>query len=201
VPSLPPITPREAWAPPGREPAGPPEPETTRFLLVHHTATSNDYEADSVPLTLRGILEFHTGKGWRDVAYNFFVDRYGGAWEGRAGSLAGPVVADATGGNQGYAQLVCLIGNHEEEPPTDAAITTLVELLAWLAERDGVDTSPGAVVDFVSRGSNLWPAGTEVRTRTIAGHREMSRTLCPGTHVVALLDGQIPTRVRAARTR
>jgi hypothetical protein len=41
----------------------------------------------------------------------------GSIWETRAGSLAGPVVADATGGNQGYAQLVCLIGDFENQAP------------------------------------------------------------------------------------
>jgi hypothetical protein len=67
------------------------------------------------------------------VAYNFFVGPDGTVWEGRAGSLNGPVIADATGGNQGFSQLVCLLGNFESTPPTAAAQDSLVRLLAHLA--------------------------------------------------------------------
>ena len=187
------------WADASMGPKGALEQEAPRFLVVHHTASGNDYPEDSVAAYLRRVFDLHTGKGWPDVAYNFFVDRYGGCWEGRTGSLAGPVRADATGGSQGHAQLVCLIGNFEEARPTAAAVDALVELLAWLAERDGIDAAPGAMVEFVSRGSNRWPAGETVRTRTIAGHREMSQTLCPGGNLFALLEHDIPTRVAAAR--
>ena len=189
---------RGDWADASMGPKGPLEREWPRFLLVHHTASANDYSEDSVAGYLRRVFDLHTGKGWPDVAYNFFVDRYGGCWEGRTGSLAGPVRADATGGSQGHAQLVCLIGNFEEAPPSTAAVDALVELLTWLAERDGIDATPGAMVEFVSQGSNLWHAGETVRTRTIAGHREMSDTLCPGEHLFALLEHNIPTRVAAA---
>ncbi len=80
-------------------------------------------------------------------------------WEGRAGSLAGPVVADATGGNQGFAQLVCLIGNFVDQPPTVAAQDSLARLLLFLADRYDVDTDPAATVTFTSRGSNKYRAG------------------------------------------
>jgi hypothetical protein len=189
---------RDDWAdmttPP--PPSGALEAEEPRFLLVHHTASSNAYEREAVPEILRGIYRWHRHQDWPDVAYNFFVDRYGACWEGRAGSMAGPVRADATGGSQGFAQLVCLIGNFEEAPPSAAAVDTLVETLAWLAQRDHIDVTAGATAEFVSRGSNLWPAGHAVRMRTIAGHREVSRTLCPGEHLFRLLDDEIPSRVR-----
>jgi N-acetylmuramoyl-L-alanine amidase-like protein len=180
-------------------PRGRVEPEETRFLLVHHTASANQYVQDDVAEFIRGVYRQHTATGWVDVAYNFFVDRYGGCWEGRDGSLARPVVCDASGGNQGYAQLVCLIGNFQEVSPTAASVEALVDVLAWLADRDGVDPSPGATVEFVSRGSNRWPAGETVCARTIAGHREMSRTLCPGDHLFALLEHDVPMLVANER--
>jgi N-acetylmuramoyl-L-alanine amidase len=187
---------RAAWAN-GLAPKGPLQPEGhVRFLLVHHTAQTNAYAQGDVPAILQGIFAYHTGaKGWNDVAYNFFVDRYGQVWEGRTGSLDGPVVGDATGGNQGFDQLCCFVGNHQEAPPTAEAVDAMVRLLAWLATRYRVDPSPAARVSFVSRGSNRWPAGTRVTTRTIAGHREMSQTICPGDYAFALLGSEIPTRV------
>jgi hypothetical protein len=194
--SLPSIHARADWAGP-LSPRAEPQREDTRFLLVHHTATGNEYSADEVPEMLRRSYAEHTSKGWPDVAYNFLVDRYGGCWEGRAGSIDGPVVANATGGNQGFSQLVCVIGNYQEAPPTEASIDTLVATLAWLADRDGVDPTPGATVQFVSRGSNRWPPGTTVTARTIAGHREMSQTVCPGDYLFRRLETDVPARVAA----
>jgi hypothetical protein len=172
-----------------------------RFLLVHHTAGPNEYGPDEVPDLLRGIYRFHTGpdKGWPDVAYNFFVDRYGGAWEGRTGSLTAPVKGDATGGSQGFALLCCFLGTHTDTPPTAEAQTAMVGLLAWLADTYGIDTTPGATASFVSRGSNNHPAGASVTTPTISGHRDMSATTCPGDAAYALVTGSFPAAVTAAK--
>jgi hypothetical protein len=194
------VRPRADWAAPAPRGSLVAEPDV-RFLLVHHTATPNDYTEDDVPDLLRGFSRFHTGaeKGWPDIAYNFFVDRFGGLWEGREGSLAGPVRTDATGGNQGYAQLCCFLGDHTSTPPTEAATTAMTRLLAGLADRHGVDTAPGATASFVSRGSNRWPAGRSVTVGTIAGHRDVSRTTCPGDAAYALLETELPTAVSAVR--
>ena len=109
------VQPRSAW---GADlmPKGPLAQEAAgdvRFLLVHHTASSNSYAEAGVAGLLRGFYGFHTGeKGWPDIAYNFLVDRFGRVWEGRTGSLDAPVKVDATGGSQGFAQLACFIGDH-----------------------------------------------------------------------------------------
>ena len=196
------ILPRAAWAGDDRPP-GPisPEPDV-RFLLVHHTVNGNDYGDADVAGLLRDIHRFHTGpdKRWPDVAYNFFVDRFGRVWEGRAGSLDGPVIGDATGGNQGFDQKCAFIGDHRTEQPTPAARTAMTGLLAMLADRHGLDTSPGASTSFTSRGSNLHPAGTTVTTATITGHRTMSQTACPGDAGMAFVTGELPGAVTAARS-
>lgn len=177
--------------------------EDVRFLLVHHTASSNDYGQEEVISTLRGFYKFHTGpeRGWPDMAYNFAIDRFGDIWETRQGSIAGPVRGDATGGSQGFAILCSLIGNHDAEPVSQPAQASLVALLAWLSETYEIDTAPGSTIDFVSRGSNRWTAGQTVTARTISGHREMSKTACPGEFAFGLLDQDIPqsvTNVRAS---
>jgi N-acetylmuramoyl-L-alanine amidase len=197
---------RESWGAGLPAPSGLPTeaPGDVRVLLVHHSASTNDYGEDQAADQIRQFHALHTGpdKGWPDVAYNFFVDRYGRVWEGRAGSVDGPVIGDATGGNQGFSQLVCLIGNFEANEPTPEAMDTLAGVLAWLAGRDGVDVTPGATTSFTSRGSNRWPAGTTVETTTIAGHRDMSQTACPGDAAYARVRGDLPGLVaqRAAAT-
>ena len=179
------IHPRDAWG--ADLPPGPIRPETPRFLLIHHTASTNSYR-DPREL-IRSVYRFHTSavKGWSDVCYQFFVGRDGDVWEGRAGALAGPVEADATGGSQGWAQLVCLLGDFSSSPPTAAAVDSLVRLLEWIARRDAIDVTDGAATTFVSRGSQRWRAGATVTTSTISAHRDMSFTVCPGDTVLAML--------------
>jgi N-acetylmuramoyl-L-alanine amidase len=177
--------------------------ETPRFLLVHHTASSNSYGEAAVADQIRGFYNFHTGKekGWSDVAYNFFVDRFGGVWEARSGSLAGPVQGDATGGNQGFSQLVCLIGDFTTQRPSVPALNALARVLASLGEKYGIDTAPGTTTSFVSRKSNRWKAGVCVETPTISGHLEMSQTSCPGDALFSIVRDELPTMVTKVRKK
>jgi hypothetical protein len=194
------LHPRSDWA--GKLVAkGPLQAETPRFLLVHHTVSSNTYAETAVADQIRGFFNFHTGaeKKWPDVAYNFFIDRFGGVWEARAGSLAGPVRGDATGGNQGFSQLVCMIGDYGALAPSPAAVDSLARVLAALGEKYGIDTAPGATTSFISRKSNRWKAGVCVETPTIAGHREMSQTSCPGDALFAIVRDELPGRVARVR--
>ncbi len=184
----------------GHGPTGAIEAEDPRFLLVHHTAQpGNNYTAEDVPRLLRSMYWYHSGeeKSWPDIAYNFLVDQFGTIWEGRTGSITGPVRGSATGGNQGFSQLCCFIGNLAETDPTQAATDSMVDLLAWLAIQRNIDVSRGATVTFASRGSNKWPEGSEVITPTIAGHRDMSQTSCPGDRGYAFVTDRLPALVLA----
>ncbi len=175
-------------------------PGDVRFLLVHHSASPNDYSPEQSIRYLRSFYNYHTSaeKGWPDIAYNFLVDRYGQIFEGREGSIGSPIKGDATGGSQGYALLTCFIGDHREVAPTPDAQSAMVALLAWLAGTYGIDPGPGATAEFVSRGSNLHPEGMEVVTSTITGHRTMSRTTCPGDEAFELVEHSFPVEVAAA---
>ena len=193
------INPRSSWGS-DLAPKGPLAAEDVRFLIVHHSASNNGHGPGDVPSILRSWYDLHTGpRGWNDVAYNFVIDSAGGIWEGRQGSIDGPVAGDASGGNQGFTQLACVIGDTNTAQPSAAARASLVQLLAWLSERYGVSTAPGAEVTFTSRGSNRWPAGQTVTTATIAGHRDMSQTSCPGESLYAYVVGSLRADVEAAR--
>lgn len=188
---------RPEWAG-GLKPRGKLKPEPdARFLLVHHTAGSYGYSRSQVPSVIRSVCQYQmAAKGWADTCYNFFVDKYGGVWEGRQGSIEGPVMADATGGSQGFAQLVCLLGNFERDVPTEAMVQSLSRVLGWLGHRDDIDLNQRNRVRFVSRGSNKWRKGTKVSARPISGHRDMSYTACPGRNVYPLLAREVPTKAR-----
>lgn len=172
-----------------------------RFLIVHHSASRNGHSGADAPGILRSFYDYHTSaeKGWNDIAYNFLIDADGGIWEGRAGSLDGPVAGDATGGNQGFSQLVCIIGDYNTAQPSQASLSSLLWLLAWLADRYDISTTPGAEITFTSRGSNRHAAGELVTTPTITGHRTMSRTTCPGDNLNAYVVGSLMADVESAR--
>lgn len=198
----PPIHPRDDWAA-DLAPVGEIQPEDPLFILVHHSASPNTDAPGGTPERLRSFFDFHTTtRGWPDVAYNFFVDRWGEIWEGRRGSLTGPVAGDATGGSQGHAQLVCFVGDFATEPPPAKALDAMTSLIAWLAMRDGIALDEQ--VEFTSRGSTSWPAGETVRTAAVAAHRDMSETTCPGDALYPLVAGEIlpgaQRIVAAART-
>ena len=192
------IHPRDTWGA-DLPPKGPMGREDVRFLLVHHTATSNLATTDPRSV-VRQTYAWQTGpaKGWPDICYHFMIGPDGSVWETRAGSLAGPVVADATGGNQGFAQLVCLIGDFTSQAPTPAAQESLMRTLIFLADRYDIDTDPAASASFVSRGSNKYRAGTYVTTSTVSGHRDVTYTACPGDLGYTMLDGW-RRRVHASR--
>lgn len=191
---------RDSWASGIALPGGLQTEERVRVLLIHHSDTSNTYQQSEVPKILRGIWAHHTGpaKRWPDVAYNFFVDRFGGIWEGRAGSVRSPVVGSATGGNQGSSQLICLLGSHGAARPTDASIESLCRLLAGMGARYGIPSQAESRTEFVSRGSNRWPAGSRITANAIDGHRAMSFTDCPG-HALWDLLPQVRRRVQDLR--
>ena len=197
------VAPRSAWVPTNAPVVANLDVEpSVAVLIVHHSETSNTYAVEDGPKVLRSFRAYHMSrkKGWPDVAYNFFVDRFGGVWEGRTGSLIAPVAGSATGGNQGGSQLVCLVGNHHTVPPTEAALASLTNLLATLADHYMLPLEPDATTEFASRGSTRWPAGATVRTRTIEGHRGMSMTPCPGDAAFRILPtvrGEVH-RLRAA---
>ncbi|MFW2380978.1 MAG: N-acetylmuramoyl-L-alanine amidase [Acidimicrobiales bacterium] len=197
------IRPRSDWAGTDRPPKSEPIPEDVQLLVVHHTLIpGNGYREDQVAKLFRDIYDFHTGpeKGWPDIAYNFMVDQFGGIWEAREGSLDGPVRGSATGGNQGFSQLCCFMGDLSNQPPTEEATAAMAWLLAQLADRYDIDTSPGATVTLESLGSTRFAPGEEMTLSTMSGHRDVSLTACPGDAGYAFLQQTLPGLVNAQRS-
>ncbi len=198
------IRPRTDWAEDGRLPTGEMASEDVQLLVVHHTLIpGNGYTQDQVPKLMRDIFDYHAGpeKGWPDIAYNFMVDQFGDVWEARFGSLDGPVQGSASGGNQGFAQLCCFLGDLSDQPPTEAAAASMASLLAQLADRYKINTSPGATVNLVSQGSSRYAEGAEMVLPTLAGHRDVSLTACPGDAGYSFLQQTLPVLVNERRSR
>jgi len=150
-----------------------------RLAIVHHTAGSNSYGPLQSAAIVKGIELYHVeGNGWKDIGYNFLVDRYGQVFEGRYGGMErGVIGAHAEGFNTGSVG-VAVMGNYSSRPISALAERALVKLLAWRLDVAHVD--PVSTLVDISRGNSRFPVGAPVFLRAISGHRDTGFTDCPG---------------------
>ncbi|HVL82476.1 MAG TPA: N-acetylmuramoyl-L-alanine amidase [Actinomycetota bacterium] len=147
--------------------------------FIHHTATSNNYSRDQSASIVRSIYAYHVqSNGWDDIGYNFLVDRYGQVFEGRAGGLDRLVIGAHAAGFNTSSVGVSLIGTFESVSAPAEALDAVQRVLAWKFDLHHVD--PTGTTQMVSGGSNKYPAGQTVSLRTIASHRDVGNTSCPG---------------------
>ncbi|WP_431036124.1 peptidoglycan recognition protein family protein [Streptomyces sp. P6-2-1] len=150
-----------------------------RAAFVHHTASGNDYTCAEAPSVIRGIYRYHVeSNGWRDLGYNFLVDKCGTVYEGRAGGVAKPVMGAHTLGFNTDSTGIALIGTYTDTAPSAAALDGIAKLTAWKLGLNNMD--PEGKVTLVSDGGNLYEKGAKVSLNVISGHRDGFATECPG---------------------
>jgi N-acetylmuramoyl-L-alanine amidase/Fibronectin type III domain len=159
----------------------------TKKLIVHHTATSDNYtDRAGAEAQIRSIYYYHSvTQDWGDIGYNFLIDKFGTIYEGRYSrdyAGANPTGDDATGRGVTGAHTagwnsgtvgVALLGTLTSHDATPAARDALTRLLAWEASRHGIN--PEATEAFVNPVS-----GATITSPNIAGHRDYAATACPG---------------------
>ena len=125
--------------------------------VVHHSAYPNADPKD--------IQDLHMDRrGFADVAYHFLIDSNGIIYEGREINIRG---AHVQGFNTGSVGIV-LLGNFNDEQPTEEQLDSLRGLLAYLRYNYEIEFLAGHK-DY----PNQSPAGTE----------------CPGANLYPLLHG------------
>jgi hypothetical protein len=166
-----------------------PDYGSVRGAFVHHTAGSNSYTASDVPGIIRAIYTYHVnGRGWRDIGYNFLVDKFGRAWEGRYGGMTAAVVGAHVAGYNSYSTGASVLGTYTSKTPESAVLSALQQLIAWKFGIHGVNMY----------GSVAYPGLKTLPT--IAGHRDGGSTECPGTELYDRLSA-LRSRVDAALWR
>ncbi|WP_437034599.1 peptidoglycan recognition protein family protein [Streptomyces sp. enrichment culture] len=166
-----------------------------KAAFVHHTATGNNYTCAQAPSVIRGIYRYHVeSMGWRDIGYNFLVDKCGRIYEGRAGGVAKSVLGAHTLGFNGNTTGVAVIGSHGSKKPSSSAVKGIARLAAWKLGLHGVN--PRAKTYLKSGGGNLYRKGKKVRLDVISGHRDGFNTSCPGGKLYGKLGS---ARSKAAR--
>lgn len=184
------IQPRAAWDPNDEcAPRGTPGLGSVQAVVVHHTVGTNDYSQAQVPAVILGICKFHrNGNGWNDIGYNVLVDRFGGAWEGRAGGLTQAVIGAQAQGFNAVTSGISMLGNFQVVAPSAEQIATVGRIAAWRLAVAGVPRT--GTVDLESAGGSLsrFGSGKVATLPRVIGHRDVGQTECPGNAAYPLLD-------------
>lgn len=117
-------------------------------IVEHHSGAE---EKDAAQ-----IRNYHVNtRGWRDIGYNFVVERDGKVVTGRSLSIKGAHCIEHNHDGIG----ICMIGNMNNHAPTAAQYNAMIDLTAKLCKQYNIPV------------------------KNVLGHREASPTACPGTNV------------------
>jgi hypothetical protein len=188
APGAPAIIPRAAWGADQCPPRAAPAYGDVQFGVVHHTVDANEYGPQDSAAIVLAICRYHRNtNGWRDIGYNFLVDRYGQVFEGRAGGVDQPVIGAQAQGYNGVSTGIANIGTFTGVAQTPEAVHANAELLAWKLSLHGLPVTGRVTVTSAGGPSSRYPAGSAVTFERISGHRDADRTACPGDALFAQL--------------
>ncbi|UPZ30839.1 peptidoglycan recognition protein [Streptomyces sp. LRE541] len=169
--------------------------KTVKAVFVHHSASGNNYRCAQAPSVIRSIYRYHVkSSGWRDIGYNFLVDKCGNIYEGRAGGVAKPVMGAHTLGFNSKSMGIAVLGSFGKANPPAASVKAVAKLTAWKLGLYGAN--PRGKTYLKSGGGNLYRKGKNVRLNVISGHRDGFATECPGGRLYAKLGKARATSAR-----
>ncbi|MGW0857457.1 peptidoglycan recognition protein family protein [Streptomyces sp. NPDC002690] len=189
----PPIVSRAGWGADEKLNDEAPEYTTSvKAVFVHHTAQTNDYSCTDSPAIMRSLHAFHVkSNGWKDLGYNFIVDKCGTIFEGRKGGVDKPVFGAHTYGFNRETAGIAVIGSYTDTKASAAATTAVARIAAWkLGQYKGDPSGKTTLVAGATQTSGTgidYVAGQTYSFNQVSGHRDGFNTECPGT----LLYGQL----------
>ncbi|OKJ36520.1 N-acetylmuramoyl-L-alanine amidase [Streptomyces sp. CB01580] len=190
----PPIVSRAGWgADESMSPEAPEYLNGVKAVFVHHTAETNNYSCADSAAIVRGLYAYHVkANGWKDLGYNFVVDKCGTVFEGRKGGVDRPVFGAHTYGFNRDTAGIAVIGTYTDAAAPTAATTAVARVAAWKLGQYKVDPAGTTTLTAGATGGNFagtrFTSGTAYTFNTVSGHRDGFNTQCPGTK----LYGQLP---------
>lgn len=157
---------RDAW---GARPAlAGGRPHTITRMTLHHEAVVLG-DNRNAPGRLRRDQRYHQDKGWVDIAYHVGVDRDGNIYELRTPQIAGDTATDYD--TTGHFLVLCE-GDFDKEVVSEAQLHAAALAFAWATQTFHITSS------------------------TLAGHRDLAQTSCPGADLYAhLSSGDLKRRI------
>ncbi|MGP3976559.1 N-acetylmuramoyl-L-alanine amidase [Streptomyces sp. 8N114] len=159
--------------------------KTVKAAFVHHTAMTNAYACRQVPSIIRAMYRYHVKSSkWRDIGYNFLVDKCGTIYEGRAGGVAKAVRGAHTYGFNRSSTGIAVLGSFDKKKPPKRAVKAIARLSAWKLGLFGV--SAGGKT-WLKSGGGKFKKGSKIRFHTVSGHKDGYVTECPGARLYGKL--------------
>lgn len=144
-----------------------------KFIVIHHTASQKNLDHPEV--AIQNIYFYHSvRKKWGDIGYHFLIDPKGNIYEGRfggdkiIGGHAKPVNKVSIG--------IGVLGNYDEGEIPVPVMRSLLTITNFLSKKYGIDPD----------GSTIYK---EKKYKNIQGHRDNTKTLCPGKFLYQKLFG------------
>jgi N-acetylmuramoyl-L-alanine amidase len=158
---------REGWGARPARSGGRPH-TITRMTLHHEAVVLGDNR--NAPGHLRQDQRYHQDQlGWIDIAYHVGVDRNGNVYELRSTEIAGDTATDYN--TTGHFLVLCE-GDFDQEAVSEAQLQAAALAFAWAAQN------------------------FRVASNTLAGHRDLAQTSCPGANLYAhLSSGDLKRRI------
>ncbi|MYT77217.1 N-acetylmuramoyl-L-alanine amidase [Streptomyces sp. MnatMP-M77] len=182
----PPIVSRAAWqADESLSTEAPDYLDRVKAVFVHHTAQTNTYSCADSAAIVRGLHTYHVkSNGWKDLGYNFIVDKCGTVFEGRKGGVDRPVMGAHTYGFNRDTTGIAVIGMYTDTKAATAATTAVARVAAWKLGQYGGDPAGSVQLTAGANGGNFFgksfAAGKTYPFQQISGHRDGFNTQCPG---------------------
>ncbi|MGW1404501.1 N-acetylmuramoyl-L-alanine amidase [Streptomyces sp. NPDC002403] len=189
----PPIVPRAGWgADESISPEAPEYLDGVKAVFVHHTAGSNTYSCADSAAVVRSLYAYHVkSEKWKDIGYNFLVDKCGTIFEGRKGGVDRPVFGAHTYGFNRDSAGIAVIGTYTDAAAPGAVTTAVARIAAWKLGQYKGDPAGTTVLTAGADGNNYFgrtfTAGTKYSFSRISGHRDGFNTQCPGTKLYGQL--------------
>ncbi|MEV0698491.1 N-acetylmuramoyl-L-alanine amidase [Saccharopolyspora sp. NPDC050389] len=189
APGQPPVVGRAQWGADESQMTWPPEPTETKAVAVHHTAGTNDYRCRESADIVRAIYRYHAVElKWGDIGYHALVDKCGTIFEGRVGGLRDDIVGGhARGFNHGTFG-VSMMGNYDRVVPSRDTVESVAAISAWKLGTARVPADGRTELIAGPADNSHFPPGAAVPLPTIFGHRDVSKTACPGQRGYEQLD-------------
>lgn len=128
-----------------------------KYIVIHHSAS---YKGNA-----SSIGKYHRKvRGWKNgLGYHFVIGNGNGARNGQieVGDRWNKQIRGAHAGNDEYNEYgigICLVGNFDNNRPSEAQISSLIYLIRYLQER------------------------CNIPKKNIIMHRNIKTTHCPGSH-------------------
>ncbi|MFJ8861226.1 N-acetylmuramoyl-L-alanine amidase [Streptomyces sp. NPDC102451] len=183
----PPVVTREQWgADESLNDEGPIylEKGVIKAVFVHHT-TDGAYNCADSAAVVRALHVYHVKtNGWRDLGYNFLVDKCGKIFEGRQGGIDQPVMGAHTYGFNSESTSVAIIGDYTAAGASAAALEATARVAAYKLGQYGGDPAGSTTLVAGATQKNYagkeFVAGQSYPFGQISGHRDGFNTECPG---------------------